>query len=488
MYSGIRDKSRRVEVLSKKTVKIQIDNILSEKYEELDLRFTDLKGHWRHVTVPALMVDEDFFFNGVGFDGSTLTGMTRTEAGDLILRPDPLRVFEDPFTERKTLAILADIVDPISGESFSKDPRGIARKAVSYLRESGIATDSYWAPEFEFYIFDETRFWAEQGSQGYRMVSMESPEHSEITDSKGFVHSCESGYHIMYPVDSLHDIRSEIAMLMQKAGIQIKYHHHEVGRMGQSEVEVNFSPFLSTADNVMLTKHIVRNVALKYNLSATFMPKPVEGEPGSGMHFHIFMTDKEKRIFFDKDGSCNLSKPALNAIAGILHHAPAVCAFSNASVNSYHRLIPGQEAPVYRFFSGPNRSAAIRIPSYARTAESMRFEYRVPDGISNPYLSMSAILMAAIDGMKKEMDPEKLGYGPIDENVFAEGNDALGLQILPRNFGEALDALETDREFLEEGDVFSKGMIDDYIEMKRNEVASFLGSPHPREHSLYFSL
>ncbi|RKZ10664.1 type I glutamate--ammonia ligase [Candidatus Fermentibacteria bacterium] len=465
-----------------------MERILNENFDELDIRFTDLKGHWRHVTVPASMVDEEFFLRGVGFDGSTLAGMTQTEAGDLVLRPDPRRVFEDKFTERKTLVIFADIVDPVSGEAFSRDPRSIARKAAGFLKESGMATDSYWAPEFEFYIFDEACFWAERGSQGYRVGSIENPENSKIAEAKGFVHACKSGYHMMYPVDSLHDIRSEITMQMQQAGIQTKYHHHEVGRMGQSEVEVTFSPFLSAADNVMLTKHIVRNVALKHGLSATFMPKPAEGEPGSGMHFHMFMTDKQKRIFYDKNGYCKLSGPALNAIAGILHHAPAVCAFSNASVNSYHRLVPGQEAPVFRFFSGPNRSAAIRVPSYARTAESMRFEYRVPDGISNPYLSMSAILMAAIDGMRKEMDPEKLGYGPIDENVFADGYNTDDLHVLPRNLGEALDALEADRDFLEAGGVFSKRMIDDYIKMKREEVACFQGSPHPKEHSLYFSL
>jgi glutamine synthetase len=471
-----------------KTVKMQIERISNEHFDELDIRFTDLIGHWRHVTVPASTVDEDFFLHGIGFDGSTLAGMTRTEAGDLVLRPDPHRVFEDPFTERKTLVIFADIVDPVSGEAFSKDPRGIARKAVNYLRDSGIATDSFWAPEFEFYVFDEACFWSERGSVGYRMGSIENPLSSKVPDAKGFVHACKSGYHMMYPVDSLHDVRSEITRQMQKTGIQIKYHHHEVGRMGQSEVEVNFAPFLSAADNIMLTKHIVRNVALRYNLSATFMPKPVEGEPGSGMHFHIFMTDKQNRIFHDSEGYCSLSRKALSAIAGILHHAPALCAFTNATVNSYHRLGPGQEAPVFRFFSGANRSAAIRVPSYARTAESMRFEYRVPDGSSNPYLSMSAILMAAIDGMKKEMDPEKLGFGPIDENVFADGYNTENLHILPRNLEEALKALEADREFLEEGSVFTDNMIDDYIEIKRMELASFKGSPHPREHSLYFSL
>ncbi|OPL19772.1 MAG: hypothetical protein AVO35_02010 [Candidatus Aegiribacteria sp. MLS_C] len=473
---------------SNRMMKIQLEKIAEDKFEELDIRFTDVKGHWRHVTVPASMVDEEFFIRGVGFDGSTLAAMTRTEAGDLILRPDPMRVFEDPFAERKTLVIFADIVDPISGEPFEKDPRGIARKAMEYLRESGRATDSFWAPEFEFYVFDEACFWSEKSGQGYRLGSIEDPQHSKQMESKGLVHSCDSGYHIMYPVDSLHDVRSEIVRLMQKAGIQIKYHHHEVGRMGQSEIEVTFSPFLSAADNIMLTKHIVRNVALRYDLSATFMPKPIEGEPGSGMHFHLFMTDNQRRVFHDSEGYCSLSPLALSAIAGILHHAPAVCAFSNSSVNSYHRLVPGQEAPVYRFFSGPNRSAAIRVPSYARSPESLRFEYRVPDGCGNPYLSMSAILMAAVDGMVNEMDPSEMGYGPLDDNVFAEGYDTTALKMLPTSLDTALDDLEKDREFLEAGGVFSPVMIDDYIRMKRNEVAMFSGSPHPREHSLYFGL
>lgn len=471
-----------------KTIKLQIDRITEEHFDELDIRFTDLKGHWRHVTVPASMVDEDFFLKGVGFDGSTLAGMTSTEAGDLSLRPDPRRVFVDEFTERKTLVLFADIVDPQTGESFSRDPRGIARKAARYLQESGMATESFWAPEFEFYLFDEACFWSEGRSQGFNMGSLESPDNGRDPSSKGFVHACHSGYHMMYPIDSLHDVRARITARMQKAGIQIKYHHHEVGRMGQSEVEVTFSPFLSAADNVMITKHIVRNTALDFNLSATFMPKPIAGEPGSGMHFHMFMTDKQKRIFFDEDGYCSLSDRARSAIAGILHHAPAVCAFSNASVNSYHRLLPGQEAPVYRFFSGPNRSAAVRVPSYARSADSMRFEYRVPDGVSNPYLSMSAILMAAIDGMKNQMDPTELGYGPIDENVFAPGYDAGGLAVLPTDFAGALSALEEDREFLEAGDVFSPDMIDDYLRIKREEIEVFKGNPHPGEYKLYYSL
>ncbi|MCK5064169.1 MAG: type I glutamate--ammonia ligase [Candidatus Fermentibacteraceae bacterium] len=472
----------------KKTIQIQLERITEEQFEELDVRFTDALGNWRHVTVPASVVDEEFFHRGIGFDGSTLKGMTLTEAGDLVLLPDPRRVFQDPFTTRKTLVVFADIIHPDTGKPFSKDPRGVARKAAKYLRSSGVASDSFWAPEFEFYVFDKVSFWTEPGNQGYCLRSIEAPENSKNPDSKGFVHSDESGYHMMYPVDSLHDIRSEMAYQMQKAGIQIKYHHHEVGRMGQSEIEVNFASFLSAADNVMLGKHIIRNVALKHDLSATFMPKPIEGEPGSGMHFHMFMTNNQDRIFFDKNGYCNLSKTALSAIAGILHHAPAICAFSNATVNSYRRLVPGQEAPVYRFFSGPNRSASIRVPSYARKPDSMRFEYRVPDGSGNPYLSMSAILMAAIDGMKHKMNPQKLGYGPIDANVFSDGFDTGNLPILPGTLEEALDALSEDREFLQKNDVFASELIDDYIRVKREEAASFYGSPHPREHTLYFNL
>ncbi len=475
-------------MVSNKMIEMQLERIAQEDFQEVDIRFTDVKGHWRHVTVPASAVDEDFFTRGVGFDGSTLDGMSRVKDADLILRPDPMRMFQDPFTERKTLVVLADIVHPVTGEPFEKDPRGIAKKASRYLRESGMATDSFWAPEFEFYVFDEAAFWSENSTQGYRMGSIENPDCSRDPESRGFVHSSNSGYHMMYPVDSLHDIRAEITRLMQQAGIQVKYHHHEVGRMGQSEVEVTFSPFLSAADNIMLTKHIVRNVSLKHDLSATFMPKPMKGEPGSGMHFHMFMTNNQNRIYFDEEGYCNLSTPALSAIAGILHHAPAICAFSNSSVNSYHRLLPGQEAPVYRFFSGANRSAAIRVPSYARTAESIRFEYRVPDGCGNPYLSMSAILMAAVDGMINEMDPTELGYGPIDDNVFDEGYDTDLLSRLPETLEEALESLESDREFLQQGDVFSPDMIDDYIGMKRDELSQFKGSPHPMEHKLYFSL
>jgi len=475
-------------LVSGRMMKIQLDRIIQEKFEEVDVRFTDVKGHWRHVTVPAGTVDEAFFSRGIGFDGSTLAAMTSTEAADLVLKPDPMRVFEDPFTERKTLVMFADIVNPKTGKLFPKDPRSIARKAADFLRRTNIATDSFWAPEFEFYLFDEARFWSDGEGQGYRLANVESPQSSGNGESKGLVHSCKSGYHMMYPVDSLHDVRAEVVKLMQKAGIQVKYHHHEVGRTGQCEVEVTFSPLLSAADNVMLTKHIVRNVALRYNLTATFMPKPLEGEPGSGMHFHIFMTRNQERIFFDKKGYCRLSDVALSAIAGVLHHAPAVCAFSNSSVNSYHRLIPVQEAPVYRFFSGPNRSAAIRIPSYARSPEALRFEYRVPDGCGNPYLSMSAVLMAAVDGIRKRMDPTAEGFGPIDDNVFAEGYDTENLAALPGNLGEALDALEADRGFLEEGGVFSPEMVDEYIRMKREEISVFRGSPHPREHLLYFNL
>ena len=471
-----------------KNVQLLLDRISERKFEELDIRFTDLLGQWRHVTIPASSASDNLFKRGIGFDGSTLKGMTSTEAGDLVLLPDPRRTFEEPFAERSTLAIFANIIHPDTGKPFSRDPRGVARKALNHLRGSGVATDSFWAPEFEFYLFDQASFWSRPGEMGYSLKSIESPCNSGDPESMGCVHTSQSGYHMMFPVDSLHDVRSEISAGMQKAGIEIKYHHHEVGRMGQCEVEVNFAPFLSAADNIMLAKHIIRNVALKHGLAATFMPKPVAGEPGSGMHFHMFMTDKQKRIFFDKKGYCSLSAQALSAIAGILHHAPAICAFSNSSINSYRRLVPNQEAPVYRFFSGPNRSAAIRVPSYARTADSMRFEYRVPDGSSNPYLSMSAILMAAIDGMKKKMDPGKMGFGPLEENVFRDGYDASALPILPDSLDSALDALEADRDFLQEGDVFMPELIDRFIDAKREETAIFCGNPHPMEHMLYFNL
>ena len=473
---------------SKSTIQSLLTRIGEKRYEEIDLRFTDLIGHWRHVTVPASAVSKALFERGIGFDGSTLDGMTRAEAGDMALLPDPTRVYEDPFAELPTLSLFCDIVHPDSGENFSRDPRGVARRASEFVALTEIATQTFWAPEFEFYLFDKATFWVSQGRAGFEMESIEAPNRSECEDTKGLVHSMGSAYHRMFPMDSLHGVRAEISSMLQKAGIDVKCHHHEVGNMGQVEIEAQFTPFLITADNIMLTKHVIRNVALKHNLAATFMPKPLHGESGSGMHFHLYFTTAGEPTFYCEDGYCHLSSTAMNAIAGILRHSPAICAFSNPSVNSYRRLIPGQEAPVYRFFSGPNRTAAIRVPAYANTAETMRFEYRVPDAMGNPYLSMAAMLMAAADGIEKKMDPEKLGFGPVEDDVFRPDYETSELARLPRSLGEALDELNADRAFLMKNSVFSEDLIDEYISIKRLEAGLFLDCPHPLEHKLYFNL
>lgn len=469
-------------------VQALLRKLAESEYEEVDVRFSDVLGCWRHVTLPAKSIKPELFTKGVGFDGSTLSAMTPTEAGDLALVPDPRRVFDDPFTKHSTLCLIADILHPDTGQPFSRDPRGVARKAQDLLRESGLATESFWAPEFEFYLFDRACIWNEPCRTGYEFSSLENQRNSAAPESLGLFHQTESAYHRMFPVDSLHDVRAEMVSLLQAAGIQVKYHHHEVGRMGQVEIEVAFAPFLSSADNVMITKHIVRNVALRHNLAATFMPKPMKGEPGNGMHFHLYFLNGEERVFFCEEGYCHLSETARSAIAGILHHARSLCAFTNPSINSYHRLVPNQEAPVYRFFSGANRSAAVRIPAYARTPESMRFEYRVPDGSGNPYLCMASILMAALDGIRKDMVPEEMGFGPIDANVFAPEYDTSGLEVLPESLDEALDSLETDRSFLEEGGVFEPDLIDAYIDAKREETTLLRGNPHPLEHFLYFNI
>jgi len=462
---------------------------LQEKgIEEFDIRFTDILGYWRHVTIPVTSAPSDLFLRGVGFDGSTLDGMSSTEAGDLALIPDPRRLYFDPFAKRPTVALFGDIVDCVTGKPYSRDPRGVAKKAASLLKFEGIATDSFWAPEFEFYLFDKARFWEKPGQSGFDFQNIENPHASEDAEAHGLVHASHSGYHAMFPLDSLHDIRGEMVARMQEAGISVKYHHHEVGRWGQAEIEVNFAPMLTSADDVMITKHIVRNIALNHNMASTFMPKPLPGEPGSGMHFHMFFEKAGERIFFQKDGYCNLSPTARSAIAGILHHARALCAFTNPSVNSYQRLVPNQEAPVYRFFSGPNRSAAVRVPAYARSPKKMRFEYRVPDGTCNPYLAMGAMLMAAIDGIRNNMEPEKMGFGPIDENVFRHDYDTSDLLCLPESLDEALDSLEQDRDFLQSDDVFTDDFIDAFLSVKRAETALFKGNPHPLEHRLYFSL
>lgn len=462
--------------------------LVERNIEEIDIRFCDLLGFWRHVTLPVSLGDADLFKRGVGFDGSTLDGMTATEAGDLSLVPDPRRVFYDPFMKKPTAAFIGDIIYPESGKPFSRDPRGVARKASELARFEGAATETFWAPEFEFYLFDKASFWSRPGSTGYCFQHIEMPHSAEEPQNLGLVHGTHSGYHMMPPIDSMHDLRAEITSQMLTAGIPVKYHHHEVGRFGQCEVETRFMNLLNAADAVMITKHIIRNVAMRGNMASTFMAKPLPGQPGSGMHFHMYFEKNGERSFFDRDGYCCLSATARNAIAGILHHARAISAFANPSVNSYHRLVPAQEAPVYLFFSGANRSSAIRVPAYARTPQKMRFEYRVPDGTANPYLCTAAILMAALDGIRNGMEPEKMGFGPIDDNVFEPGYDTSNLARLPENLGEALSALERDRGFLEENGVFEPDLIDSYVQVKRKELQGFSGNPHPLEHMLYFSL
>jgi glutamine synthetase len=462
--------------------------LVERNIEEIDIRFCDLLGFWRHVTLPVSLGDQELFKRGVGFDGSTLDGMTATEAGDLSLVPDPRRVFFDPFMKKPTAAFIGDIIHPDTGRPFSRDPRGVARKATELARFEGAATETFWAPEFEFYLFDKASFWFRPGSSGYSFEHIEMPFSAEEPQNMGLVHATHSAYHMMPPVDSMHDIRAEMTAHMMTAGIPVKYHHHEVGRFGQCEIETRFMNLLTAADAIMITKHIVRNVAMRANMASTFMAKPLPGQPGSGMHFHMYFEKNGERTFYDREGYCCLSSTARNAIAGILHHAPAISAFANPSVNSYHRLVPAQEAPVYRFFSGANRSSAIRVPAYARTPQKMRFEYRVPDGTANPYLCTAAILMAALDGIRNNMEPEKMGFGPIDDNVFAPGYDTSNLARLPENLSQALDALGRDRQFLEENGVFETDLIDEYIRVKRAELLGFVGNPHPMEHMLYFSL
>jgi glutamine synthetase len=479
---------RREEAVNENAIEAVRKRIAERNIEEVDIRFCDLLGFWRHVTLPAALCDADLFKRGVGFDGSTLDGMTATEAGDLCLVPDPRRIFFDPFMKKPTAALIGDIIHPDSGRPFSRDPRGVARKAAELARFEGVATETHWAPEFEFYLFDKASFWLRGDSAGYSFEHIEMPSSAEHPQNLGLVHGTHSAYHMMPPLDSMHDLRAEMAAHMTAAGIPVKYHHHEVGRFGQCEIETTFMPMVSAADTVMITKYIVRNTALRGNMASTFMAKPVPGQPGSGMHFHIYFEKNGERIFFDRDGYCCLSATARSAIAGILHHAPALCVFTNPSVNSYHRLVPAQEAPVFRFFSGPNRSSAIRVPAYARTPQKMRFEYRVPDGTSNPYLCTAAILMAALDGIRQGMIPEEMGFGPLDDNVFAPGYDTAGLHRLPENLGRALDALEDDRQFLEENGVFEPDLIDNLIKVKRAELGLFRGNPHPMEHMLYFSL
>ncbi len=453
--------------------------IADRSIEMVDLKYCDLFGGWRHVTLPASAASAETLKKGIGFDSSSLPGFKTVESGDMCLIPDPSTAFVDPFWERPTLSLICDIVEADTHKPFSRDPRGIARKAEEFLKSTGIADRSFWGPEFEYHIFD--------------LNDSDAPAPS----SAGIVNPAKnaagkpakSGYHAVPPFDRFFDLRAETARLLEEAGIEVHYHHHEVGASAQQEIEVVLGPLTRMGDVTMMVKYFVKMTARRRGLSATFMPKPIFAEAGSGMHFHQHLFRGGKPLFYDRAGYAGLSRTALAYIAGILLHAPALLGLTNPSTNSYKRLVPGYEAPVNLFFSLANRSAAVRVPKYADSPREKRIEFRPPDATCNPYLAMAAMLLAGIDGIKNKLDPSELGFGPYDQNLFQPENEALlqSIKSLPASLDSALKALEEDHRFLTAGDVFTEDLLQTWVDAKMNgEFLDVRNRPHPREFDLYF--
>lgn len=453
----------------------------------VDLKFSDLWGRWHHVTISAREFQPSLMASGVGFDGSSV-GLKSVKSGDMALVPDLTTGFVDPFCEVPTLSFLCNTIEADSKILFHSDPREITRRAEAYLVASGIAEKSLWGPEFEFYIFNDVSFENGINVASYSVDSVEANWHNAQGGHGHFI-PIHGGYHAIPPKDQLYNIRSKMSVTLEEIGVPVKYHHHEVGGPGQCEIETPLMGLLAACDASMVIKYVTKMVAHDAGQTVTFLPKPLYGEAGNGMHFHQQLFGGNKNLFYDVSSPTLMSKLALNYIGGLLKHAPAVLAFTNPSTNSYRRLVPGFEAPVNAFFSIGNRSAAIRIPKYATEPNEVRFEFRPPDATCNPYLATAAMLMAGIDGIRKQIDPTAEGFGPIDDDIFSWTPEKRAtIKSLPTSLDEALKALEADYEFLLEGNVFSKELIFNWIKAKTKEDYQIRTRPHPFEIEMYYDL
>jgi glutamine synthetase len=453
----------------------------------VDLKYTDLSGHWRHVTLPAERFTQDLLESGVGVDGSSISGFRKVKSGDMTIVPDTGFFFIDPFAEQTTLSLTGYFRATDGTGGFDRDPRYVALKAERYLKTSGIAEEALFAPEFEFYLFDEARFSDDVGSSYFNLISGEDIRNldSDEFPGRGVGMGTLSGYHAAPPRDQSHDFRSWISTLLQDAGVQVKYHHHEVGGPGQQEIELLFDGLLATADKVMLAKYLVQNGALEWGKTATFMPKPIFGAPGSGLHFHQYLARGNASVFHSPEHPTGLNETGRHYVGGLLAHARALAAFTNPSTNSYRRLIPGFEAPVRVAYAVGNRTAAIRIPGYVKAPGRKRVEYRPPDATCNSYLCLAAMTMAGLDGIERKLDPGEA----LDVDLFkVRDEDLAKIPSLPRSLEEALDAMSADSEFLCKDGVFSDDLLEAWIRIKLEEVVETKNRPHPYEFQLYYDL
>jgi len=452
----------------------------------VDFRFCDLPGLMQHFSVPVEQLTEEGFAEGYGFDGSSIRGFQQIQESDMLLFPDPTTAVMDPFRQHPTLMINCFVKDPITGESYSRDPRYIAKKAEDHLKGSGIADISYWGPECEFYIFDEARFDQNQHSGYYFIDSTEGVWGSGEPGARGYRPRYKEGYFPVPPMDQYQDLRSEMILVMKDAGIEVEVQHHEVGTAGQSEIDMRYDTLLTMADKVMLYKYIVKNVAWRNGKTATFMPKPLFMDNGSGMHTHQSLWQNGANLFYDETGYAGISDMARYYIGGLLAHAPALLAFSAPTTNSYRRLVPGYEAPINLVYSSRNRSACVRIPVYSKSPAAKRLEFRTPDPSCNPYLSFAACLQAGLDGVRNKIEPPE----PIDKDLYdLEPEDAVKVQQVPGSLEEVLNALEADNEWLLEGGVFTEDVIETWLDYKRTkELDQIRLRPHPHEFSLYYDI
>ncbi|MCI0378351.1 MAG: type I glutamate--ammonia ligase [Gemmataceae bacterium] len=470
------------------TPKEVLSLIREKEVKAVDLRFVDFPGTWQHFTVPIDQIEESTFEDGLGFDGSSIRGWQAINESDMLVIPQAETAFLDPFLKDQTLAMICAIQDPLTRQDYTRDPRNVAKKAINYMKASGIADTAYFGPELEFFIFDSVRFDASQYASYYYIDSDEGIWNSgreENGKNLGYKIRYKEGYFPVPPADTLQDIRTEMMLKLKEAGVTIEAQHHEVATAGQGEIDMKFAPLVTMADNVMKYKYILKNVAYKHGKTVTFMPKPVFADNGSGMHVHSSLWKNGVNLYAGS-GYAGLSEMGLYAIGGLIKHAPALCAFSNPTTNSYKRLVPGFEAPVNLAYSRRNRSAAIRIPMYSANPKAKRIEFRCPDPSSNPYFTFAVMLMAMLDGIKNKMKPGE----PLDKDIYdLEPEELAKVPKTPGSLEEAVLNLERDHEFLLQGDVFTRDVIHTWIDYKRSkEIDPMRLRPHPFEFFLYYDV
>jgi glutamine synthetase len=453
----------------------------------VDLKFMDFPGQWQHTTVPVDVFDESSFENGFGFDGSSIRGWKKINDSDMLIIPDPTTTFIDPFVKIPTISFICDVYEPATKEKYSRCPRNIAQKAISFLKSTGIADTAFFGPEAEFFVFDDVRYDTTGNSSYFYLDSKEGAWNSGRIENPNLANKprYKEGYFPVPPVDSLNDLRNEMVMNLLSIGVPVEAQHHEVASGGQCEIDIKFQPLLKSADQLLMFKYVVKNTAYQNNKTVTFMPKPISGDNGSGMHVHVSLW-KDGNPLFSGNGYAGLSEMALHFIGGILKHASSLLAITNPTTNSYKRLVPGFEAPVNLAYSQRNRSAAVRIPMYSSSPKAKRVEFRCPDPSSNPYLAFSAILMAGLDGVINKINPGE----PLDKDIYdLPAEELQNVPSTPESLAAALRALEVDHDYLLRGNVFTEDVIETWINYKmEKEVKGIAQKPHPYEFTMYYDV